>query len=641
MWAARWTCVAAAAIAAAAAVGGADAEVGGRGQQQQPNVSVSVSVSQYGAVPTVGTREDGPDACLAFNRTIEAARAQGAGVLRIPKGTYHFHWDQCVHVLAYVSNTVVTPLPPKPVGLWLRGLADLVVQGEGSLLLFHGLMTPIMIDHSRNVTVRNLEIDFPHPSVPEVLVTAANASGKTLDVVVHPSAGFTLAGAGAGGRGEYSDLVFGSGEGWSLDAKAGSQGDTLVQEYDPAADITWRRSNPLRNASFARVAGQPRTLRLTFPSEWESLPPDAPAVGHWLWFRDGGRPNAGLITQFSQDIAVVDTAYRFMSGFGAVAQQTVGLSYVNLTIETTKESGRGCACAADLLHFSGCSGLINVTGGRFVGSQDDGVNVHGTHVRIVAQPKPATIVVDFMQHETYGFQTLFPGDRVQFTRADTLEPFGYGTVKAAKLEGATGCAASTTPGQVLPCRQVVVLHEALVGARLGVDVVENLAYTPDVSITGAYFGRIPTRGVLVTTRGKVVIRGNTFHTPLNRALHIADDAASWFESGPVRDVLYAENTVLRASGAAPDPFNGWMPTFSVSPSNTKNATVHRNLRIVDNVVHLDVRSKGPVLDVKAIAGVLFAGNTIALPAGGALGPADLVHASNCSDVVARNNTVIH
>ena len=49
---------------------------------------------------------------------------------------------------------------------------------------------------------------------------------------------------------------------------------------------------------------------------------------------------------------------------GAVAQYTDGLRMQNLTFETTKESGRGCACAADLLHFSGCRGLINVTGGR-------------------------------------------------------------------------------------------------------------------------------------------------------------------------------------------------------------------------------------------------------------------------------------
>ena len=60
----------------------------------------------------------------------------------------------------------------------------------------------------------------------------------------------------------------------------------------------------------------------------------------------------------------------------------------------------------------------------FVGSQDDGVNVHGTHLQIVAQPSATSIVVQFMQRESYGFLAFFPGDKVQFTRADTLVSFG-------------------------------------------------------------------------------------------------------------------------------------------------------------------------------------------------------------------------
>eukprot|EP01043_Picozoa_sp_COSAG02_P107766 COSAG02_NODE_43789_length_371_cov_1.621324_1_plen_100_part_10 len=77
------------------------------------------------------------------------------------------------------------------------------------------------------------------------------------------------------------------------------------------------------------------------------------------------------------------------------------------------------------------------------------------------------------------------------------------------------------------------------------DVVENLAWTPDVHVSGVYFSRIPTRGLLVTTRGHVRISNNTIHTPLRPALHIADDAESWYESGPTRDIIFDGNTVIR------------------------------------------------------------------------------------------------
>lgn len=41
-------------------------------------------------------------------------------------------------------------------------------------------------------------------------------------------------------------------------------------------------------------------------------------------------------------------------------------------------------------------------------------------------------------------------------------------------------------------------------------VVENVTWTPEVLIRNNYFSRIPTRGILVTTRRKVVIEKNIF-----------------------------------------------------------------------------------------------------------------------------------
>ena len=366
---------------------------------------VELSVADFGATPDASV-----DSCLAFNRTIDAARQQNASVLRIPRGTYHFHWNRCIRALIYVSNTVVTPLPPKSIGLWLRELSNLVVEGEDSLLLFHGLMTPIAVDHSSNITIRNLAIDFPHPTVVEAQVTAVSSTARTIDLQVHPSANYTLDPSSGG-------IIFGSGEGWTLDGARGlspaSQSggaNTLCQEFEPAADSTWRRSNPFSGGGVVvSQLPQPGHVRLTMPTPIAG----APAVGNWLWFRDGGRAQNGLLTQYSNDVRFANVAAHFLSGFCAVAQYTRNVAYSNLTIEPAPGSGRGCACQADLLHFSGCAGLVNVTGGRFVGSQDDGVNVHGTHLRLVAQPTPTCLVVQFMHPQSYGFRAFFAGDRVQ------------------------------------------------------------------------------------------------------------------------------------------------------------------------------------------------------------------------------------
>ena len=591
--------------------------------------SLTVSVADYGAVP-----DSEADSCLAFNKTIEAARASNATTLRIPRGTYHFYWHSCGLWAPdiYVSNTVATPLPPKPIGLWLHGLTGLVVEGEDSLLLMHGLMTPIAVDHSHDITIRNLAVDFSHPSVVEALVTAASPDGKSFELKVHGANNVSVF---------EGNVTFGSlGEGWTLNGVTGlspvAQSDhkagTLCQEFDPVSDITWRRGNPLAGATVAAL-GDGQSLKLTFKTKQTEVP----QAGHHLWFRDGGRPNAGVLTQYSSAVTYANVAMHFMSGFGIVAQYTRGLSFSNVSAETAAGIGRHCSCSADLLHFSGCAGLINVTGGRFVGAQDDGVNVHGTHLQIVAQTSERNIVVQFMQAGSYGFDAFFAGDKVQFTRSDTLESFGTGVIKSAKMLSAKGCLAD--PDSVLPCQIALELEAPLVGARLKMDVVESLAYTADFSISGAYFSRIPTRGLLVTTRGKVRIYNNTIHMPLRPALNIADDAANWFESGPTADVVFDGNIVIRKHNQS-RPLNHMdSPPVDVKPSNTKNATVHHNLRVTNNELHLHQGSKLGVVAAKSIAGLTLTGNRIHSP-GRPLAPAEMVASVNSSGIVVKDNTVI-
>jgi hypothetical protein len=356
---------------------------------------------------------------------------------------------------------------------------------------------------------------------------------------------------------------------------------------------------------------------------------DAPAVGNHLWFRDTGRTNVGILTQYSTNVAFQHAAMHFMSGFGVIAQFTENISYHNLTVETRNASGRFCASTADMLQCSGCAGLVNITASRFVGSQDDAINVHGTHLQVVAQPSPTTITVQFNQHESYGFKAFFPGDAIQFTRSDTLQGFGSGTViKATMLENATQILLELSS----PPRST----DGLGPIRLGVDVVENLKWCPDLLVESSYFSRIPTRGMLVTTRGTIVIRNNTIRVS-NRALHVADDASSWYESGPVTDLLFANNTINILSTANARA-NG--PVIDFSPSSTPNASVHKNIRITNNVVRMCNGSNSPVVSAKGVAGLTVAGNTVYSP-GRPLGPGELVDVvSGCSGVQVFNNTVV-
>ena len=73
-------------------------------------------------------------------------------------------------------------------------------------------------------------------------------------------------------------------------------------------------------------------------------------------------------------------------------------------------------------------------------------------------------------------------------------------------------------------------------------VVENITYTPEVSIHDNIFKETPTRGILVTTRKPIVIENNTFDGMGMAGIYISNDAQGWYESGPTRDVTIRNNT---------------------------------------------------------------------------------------------------
>ena len=65
--------------------------------------------------------------------------------------------------------------------------------------------------------------------------------------------------------------------------------------------------------------------------------------------------------------------------------------------------------------------------------------------------------------------------------------------------------------------------------------VENVTWTPEVEIRGNYFARTPTRGILVTTRRKVVIADNLFYRLPMSAVLMADGGGAYSHVGIVVD----------------------------------------------------------------------------------------------------------
>ena len=289
---------------------------------------------------------------------------------------------------------------------------------------------------------------------------------------------------------------------------------------------------------------------------------------------------------------------------GLVSQYTDGISYQRVRVAPRAGSSRTCPAWADCFHFSGCRGEILVEDCVFSGSQDDPINVHGTHLRLVGKPAPRQVLLRFMQPQTYGIPAFVPGDRVEFVNHATLR--SYATNVVAGLERRSD--------------KEWLLTLAEDAADFGPnDVVDNVSWYPNVTIRNCTVDTDSCRGFLITTRGRALVEGCTFTRTAMSAILCEDDAEGWFESGPLRDLTIRSNRFVQCAN----------PVVHLNPqthSSKPDEWVHANVRIEGNVF------EGGGIAAHHVCGLAVAGNRFTAS------PLPL-SVSACTDVQVTNNMV--
>jgi hypothetical protein len=160
------------------------------------------------------------------------------------------------------------------------------------------------------------------------------------------------------------------------------------------------------------------------------------------------------------------------------------------------------------------------------------------------------------------------GDRVGFIENRSMRTVGEGVVTAFRaIDRDTFELRFERP----------VPPEAVAGAAL-----ENLTWSPDVTIRDNQFQSNRARGLLVSTPGRVVIERNRFQSS-GAAILIAGDANDWYESGAVRDVVIRQNTFDAVCNSSPYQFGeGIISILPQIPEPQAAHPFHRNIRIDAN-----------------------------------------------------------
>lgn len=526
----------------------------------------TVYVSDFGVLPN--TYEN---AVTGLQEAIKACKQTGAKVLSFPKGRYDIWPEGAIRAEYFVSNTSTEkecPSKVKTIGLLFKEMENLTIEGNGSTLMYHGKMITMVLDGCKNIRIQNISTNFQRPTASEIQYTRTT-EGETV-VTLHPDSWYEI----VDGR---INLF---GEGWRSNLNH-------CNEYDVEKKTTvYSNGWNILSKSKAKELYH-GVISFATPTDFR------PKAGNILTVRDIIRDQVGMFIHESSDVVLKDVNMHYMHGLGIVSQFVNNITMDHVNCVPPDGSGRILAASADMMHFSGCSGKINISDCRYEGAHDDPINIHGTNLRIMEKLDANTLKLRFMHGQSYGFNAFHEGDEVAFVRAKRMERYQRSSVSEVKR---------------ISDREVLLRLDKPVPAdmELGLDCIENMTCTPEVEIRNCYFTRTCTRGLLITTPRKAVIENNIFEKTGMSAILIEGDAEGWFESGPVCDILIRKNTFIDCAYQG-GPGNA---VIALNPSNTlidPDWPVHKNVRIEENEFRV---FDYPVLYAKSTQGLVFKNNTI-------------------------------
>ncbi|MDR3715375.1 MAG: right-handed parallel beta-helix repeat-containing protein [Puia sp.] len=527
----------------------------------------TVYVSRFGLSP-----DSRQNAVKAVQQALEECRRYAHPVLVFAKGRYDFWPQYSVEKEYFESNT--TAINPKRCPIWISGFKELTVDAGGSSFIYHDRVQPFTIDHSQNVFIKNVSIDWDIPLTAQAVVTDTSAQyiEIRIDAASYP---YIL---------EGGKLVF-VGEGWKSEWWGTMEFDAATHMIVPqTGDAGVLGDDWDKYTAVPRPGGD---LRLKYPFARK------PAIGNVLVLRHSERDHAGIFITGSTNNRLENIILYQTAGLGILSQYSENLVFRNLQVVPNAGKGRYFSGHDDGCHFSNCKGQLLVEHCGFAGLMDDPINVHGTAVQIIERRSDSELVCRFMHEQSTGMEWGHPGDSVGFIDHETMQ-----TVAAGRITGFTPIN-----------RQDFVLHfkQPVPRAIAVKDALENLTWTPDLTVRNCLFSFNRARGLLISTPGRVVVEENTFESS-GSAILIAGDANQWFESGAVKDVLIRKNIFRDACLTSMYQF--CEAIISIDPEIPRldaRTPFHRNIVITENEFHpFDY----PVLFAKSVSGLSFTDNTI-------------------------------
>lgn len=490
------------------------------------------------------------------------------------KGEYHFYPTESNKRTYFESNT--TDVNPRNCAFLFENMNNIIVEGNGSNLIFHEQMQPFTFDNCKNITLRNINIDWEKPLIAQAQVLQVKETSMRVSINLKESP-FRI---------EEGKLFFGTTndnlQPWKGTMEFDRDGRYVVPQTGDWGCLGRGWENYLAENIL------PGIIEIHYPALRK------PKVGNYLVMRHAERIHSGIFIQNSKNVKVENVNLYHATGLGILAQFSEDLTFDGYRAIPNKAKNRYFGGGDDGIQISNCKGLITISNCEFAGLMDDPVNVHGTSVKVIEILTGKQLKCRFMHHQSVGLNWGHTDDKISFIENSVMKPLGTGEIAGFKL---------------VDNETFLITFKSDIPKQLEVgDALENLTWSPDLVVANSHFKSCRARGLLVSTPGKVVIENNIFESS-GSAILIAGDANNWFESGAVKDVIIKNNIFTELCNTSSYQFcEGIISIYPEIPVlNAETPQFHKNIRIENNEFHpFDF----PVLFARSVDGISFSNNAI-------------------------------
>lgn len=532
--------------------------------------------------------ENTNDATPLVVEAIRKCKKDGISRLEFPKGTYHFYPTFAPDRYCAITNN---DNGLKRTAFPLIGMDGFEIDGNGSEFIFHGKMLPFIIEESKNVTVKNLSINWEVPFCLEGDVVANNPKNKTVDIKIRTpfnvsdghlylsleredspyerTFGFRFA------KGEKFDQVVGQNIIW--DPK------TMAPIYD---HVKYSGFNMFQFPAEDLGGG---LVRLT--SEYPQVPPIGSVFcskGEYLY----NRTSPAFRLYKSNNLLFNNINVYHAGAMGLIAERCENITLDGFNVVLKEGEGRMVTTTADATHFCNCRGQVIIRNCTFENMLDDATNIHGTYVRVNKILDDFRVAVETYHPHQNDYLFGEAGDSVKIINNSLI--------------ATTNSLLLTNVERINEKISILTFNESVRGRVEKYFGIENISWYPTALLENNIVRNNRARSFLISVPRKVIVRNNYFSSQM-AGLRITGDLGLWNESGPCDSLIIENNTFDNCAYGG----NGVQSAIMIDPQYDNDKDIQgkysRNIIIRNNQFKTFDSS---ILLAYSVEGLVFEGNDV-------------------------------